>query len=527
MAESHSTKASKDNKARRAEGHPPKQPDPAVPAGVESEILALQRSVGNRGVGSLLERGAVSRPGDASEQEAERVARRALQMPAEPAPERAPAIDRSKPHGPSEDGAKEQEGGHAQQEGGHARPEGGQPLPDDLRAYFEPRFGRDFSQVRVHRDDQAARSAAALNARAYTLGRDVVFGPGQYAPHTQDGKTLLAHELTHVVQQAVDTPPSAGASPLVVQRAAPQIQRDLFGGIWEGIKSAGQAIGGALTSAAEWVGERARDVGSFLTGAAEWLGERVRDAATWVVNLIRDLPDRLARLASTLWEGLSGVVTFIPEAIRALAGGGLKGFGDWLWEKAKAGGKWILKLVSRVFDVLGGPELVEFIWHIVTKARPLTGKEIAAASSVLGPEAIRWGDVRVSQGGLLELVFALNEGRAFVMFHTVNFPEGESIDVMVHELTHVYQYERVGGIYLGQAIHAQIERGAGAYNYGGPAGLVKKQKDGKHFRDFNREEQAEIAQDYYKYVILGKRKLSADERKAYEFFIGELRSGKL
>lgn len=75
------------------------------------------------------------------------------------------------------------------------------PLPGPVREYFEPRFGRDFSSVRVHTDANAAESANTINARAYTLGQDVVFGSGQYKPHTETGKQLLAHELTHVVQQ--------------------------------------------------------------------------------------------------------------------------------------------------------------------------------------------------------------------------------------------------------------------------------------------------------------------------------------
>jgi Domain of unknown function (DUF4157) len=66
---------------------------------------------------------------------------------------------------------------------------------------MEPRFGHDFSKVRVHTDAEAAESAQAVNALAYTVGRDVVFGAGQYAPQTSEGRRLLAHELTHVVQQ--------------------------------------------------------------------------------------------------------------------------------------------------------------------------------------------------------------------------------------------------------------------------------------------------------------------------------------
>jgi Domain of unknown function (DUF4157)/LysM domain len=77
----------------------------------------------------------------------------------------------------------------------------GQPLDADIRSFMEPRFGQDFSGVRVHTDAKAAESAQAVNALAYTVGKNVVFGAGQYAPETMTGKKLMAHELTHVVQQ--------------------------------------------------------------------------------------------------------------------------------------------------------------------------------------------------------------------------------------------------------------------------------------------------------------------------------------
>lgn len=77
----------------------------------------------------------------------------------------------------------------------------GQPLDSVTRSYMENQFGRDFRHVRVHADAKAAESATAVNALAYTVGSNVVFGAGQYAPHRARGQHLLAHELTHVVQQ--------------------------------------------------------------------------------------------------------------------------------------------------------------------------------------------------------------------------------------------------------------------------------------------------------------------------------------
>ncbi len=78
---------------------------------------------------------------------------------------------------------------------------GGSPLEATTKEFMESRFGYDFSTVRIHSDLSAARTAKALNALAYTTGNDVTFGEGQYSPNTVKGRRLLAHELTHIIQQ--------------------------------------------------------------------------------------------------------------------------------------------------------------------------------------------------------------------------------------------------------------------------------------------------------------------------------------
>lgn len=90
---------------------------------------------------------------------------------------------------------------------------GGKPLPASTRAFFEPRFGRNFSDVRIHTGLAASDTAKTINAEAFTMGKDVVFGQGRYSPHTGNGKNLLAHELTHVIQQD-----KTGTNPLPIQR---------------------------------------------------------------------------------------------------------------------------------------------------------------------------------------------------------------------------------------------------------------------------------------------------------------------
>ena len=113
---------------------------------------------------------------------------------------------------------------------------GGQPLSASARAFFEPLFGYDFSGVRIHTDTQAAETARTLNAQAFTIGRDVVFGSGQYVPWTINGKRLLAHELTHVIQNDG----KIRRQPAQPRRRDPEVEspqevqwsRQSMGGIW-------------------------------------------------------------------------------------------------------------------------------------------------------------------------------------------------------------------------------------------------------------------------------------------------------
>lgn len=92
---------------------------------------------------------------------------------------------------------------------------GGKYLPKRVRAYFEPRMGADFSQVRVHTDSHAADTAKSINARAFTVGRNIAFVAGEYSPGTTSGRKLLAHELTHVIQQGAVNASTDGESFLV------------------------------------------------------------------------------------------------------------------------------------------------------------------------------------------------------------------------------------------------------------------------------------------------------------------------
>lgn len=96
---------------------------------------------------------------------------------------------------------------------GHTLAQSGTPLPRAVRENMEQRFGHDFSQVRVHSGASAAESASDVSAHAYTVGHNIVFAEGRFAPDTQHGQRLLAHELTHVVQQRAGLSPAVQRQP--------------------------------------------------------------------------------------------------------------------------------------------------------------------------------------------------------------------------------------------------------------------------------------------------------------------------
>ena len=184
-------------------------------------VIQLQRSYGNAYVQRLLSsrtvqaKLTVNPPDDVYEREADRVADAASEIQRQPMEEEEemlqpkaaseiqrqpieeeeemlqPKADDNQPLAVAEDLEKRISAARG----------GGQPLPDSVRASLEPHLGHDFSQVRIHDDAEADRLANHLGAEAFTTGHDVFFREGAYKPDSESGKGLIAHELTHVVQQ--------------------------------------------------------------------------------------------------------------------------------------------------------------------------------------------------------------------------------------------------------------------------------------------------------------------------------------
>ena len=202
-----------------------RQPARPAPGGrvTTPRAEAATADIGNLAMQSLLRAGAIQakltigRPDDPLEAEADKVADHVMRKPANGggagsctcaaggevcedcqknqtgAP---PMVRRAAESGASSSGASSAPSIVSQTLGGSGR-----ALEASTRADMEGRFGRDFGDVRIHTDQNAAKSAAAINALAYTAGSHIAFGQGRYAPQTDAGQRLLAHELAHVVQQ--------------------------------------------------------------------------------------------------------------------------------------------------------------------------------------------------------------------------------------------------------------------------------------------------------------------------------------
>ncbi|WPU91354.1 DUF4157 domain-containing protein [Mucilaginibacter sabulilitoris] len=187
----------------------------------------------------------INKPNDVYEQEVDHMADKVMRMPDPIQTERAffsPAlngIQRKCQHCEEEEKLQRKENSDAEIPGSNefdnyvgSLGSSGQALPENSRQFFEPRFGQDFSNVRIHTDSVAAKSAQSINALAYTTGNNIVFNNGQYSPESESGKKLMAHELTHVIQQSATnlsnvqriTCPEGATAPATV---APGVRNDI------------------------------------------------------------------------------------------------------------------------------------------------------------------------------------------------------------------------------------------------------------------------------------------------------------
>jgi len=196
---------------------------------------------------------------------------------------------------------------------------GGQPLPFSERAFFEPRFGQDFSGVRLHTGSAPAEIAQVLHARAFTTGNHIVFGSGQYEPGSGEGKRLLAHELTHVVQQGGEGAGQRVAQPMIqMARDCDQEQIACFRRCWrrkppwpidKGSRGHyAYCSASCLAQYMECIGENAAERAfDSMSEAMEWLGEHPEVVVGALVVV--------AGVTFVVATGGSGALILVPAAL--------------------------------------------------------------------------------------------------------------------------------------------------------------------------------------------------------------------
>ncbi len=229
--------------------------------------------------GAIQTKIASSKPEDDYEQEADRISKQMIRMP-EPQLQRACTCGGACPKCQTEQPERGDERAQTARVGSGDRGQTdvppivtevlrspGQPIDPATRAFMEPRFGHDFSRVRVHTDTAANASARAVNARAYTVGHDIVFGTGQFAPASAEGTKLIAHELAHVVQQregATAMPESLKIAPR--QDCYEQEADQTAKAVTRESAPAGRALISQWSGADEWSADLAPFMSRFKSG---------------------------------------------------------------------------------------------------------------------------------------------------------------------------------------------------------------------------------------------------------------------
>ena len=276
----------------------------------------------------------------------------------------------------------------------------------------------------------------------------------------------------------------------------------IFGWVWTGLRGLAGELWSGLVGLWNWLGEG-------LSGAYDWLKDGLASGAGWFIDFVSSpsldkLVDGLLGTLGWLGEGVKGFGQWGLKGLLAAARwaiNGLKAFGSWLWDGVLNGLEWLGSAVIHLLEFFGVGEALELLWGLIFRLRPLTGAEVSASSSVHPAGLIPYWQVRVDDDSVLlrigvklaSLFKTKVTPGAVTTMHVIHLPKGGvGLEVMVHELTHVAQYELIGAVYMPQALHAQGS--AAGYDYGD---LTKAHAAGIHFSDMNREQQAQICEDYY------------------------------
>jgi len=364
----------------------------------------------------------------------------------------------------------------------------GKPLSKDERNFFEPRFNKNFSAVRIHTDRAAADSAQRIDARAYTFGNDVVFNGGQYQPHSEQGKRLMAHELTHVVQQR-------GNEKMPIQRDVKAYYKKRSEPVFSGGIAGGSSTSVSTKSAEA---QKLHDAlkGLIDSGKISEVASSSGDAAWFAANHHKNT--QLDEIAQALIDAGLPNAEQVAKAIYDI-------HAEYLYSQKSlttysAFYSHTLKLKSDLNR---------------NNSRDLTEYEIRQAKRVF-KNAINYSKVTIEERSK---VFAVG-GYARTVGNTIYFPdEVRSMRWLIHELTHVWQYQTTGWTYAPKAIRAQFGEGYDYSEDGKTAeqSLIDARAAGKTLGSYNKEQQGDIIADYFSRLQWG------GDVSAYQPFIDDIK----
>lgn len=213
-----------------------------------------------------------------------------------------------------------------------------------------------------------------------------------------------------------------------------------------------------------------------------------------------------------LWLRLLDIFTLIPIRIRRL----LFHFNSIFTTKRRY---WLIEFSFLFFELFGIFDLYDVLASLVKRARPLTEREVGIARSIFG-DSLACERVRIDERAYL----GPRKGKfCYVSCYTINSWGIMPDFILVHELTHVWQYQHLGMAYVPRALRAQFS--PEGYNYGGVKALYEAMQNGKKLLDFNYEQQADIIEDYYR-ILLGYRPSwgngTEDDLDVYAHFANQL-----
>lgn len=383
---------------------------------------------------------------------------------------------------------------------------------------------------------------------------------GEMAPQAENSGPIQEVEVSGVVEDGI--PEEAWAIANQPEQIAALEQQDesetqqhskdggpiqgFFGKIWGGIKKGVKWVGNGIKNVGKSIARGAKKVWNGVKTGAIWAWGGVKTIAKaignygWdviksggalVYDFVRKAPGRIFEVIKHLGKGAFGVLKFVWDGIKT-AVTNPKGLGKWFMDGILGGAAWTGRLIGKLLDVISIGEIFDFVSQIIKfNSRTLSGAEVSEAQKVFGNSISYW-QVRIDQASLIAKIgawFQKSTGMGVTTFHTINFnrkistaPGNGDMSWLIHELTHVAQYEARGSQYLGEAIYAQATDG---YNYGGPTGLA-----GKSFSDFNREQQGDIAEDYYEGVLFNNKSSGVpgpSDLATYQPLIDQLRAGQI